>query len=241
MIPKIIHYCWFGGNPYPEKVQKCIDSWKRVLPDYELMLWNEDNFDVNMADFPREAYEKRQYAFVSDYARMYVLKKYGGVYFDVDIEAKRDIAPILENDLVIALDDSGDITGAFIAAIPEHDFICKLMDMYNSMKFIKEDSTYNNSVNNIWMQSLLSEYGYKKINKKQVLSNGIVAYPDDYFQAKSLVSGKYHITDNTYTIHHHTVLWVSKKTRIIKFIRMRMLVPIIGEKNYVSLVKKLKK
>ena len=95
MIPKIIHYCWFGRNPLPELAQKCIASWKKYLPDYEIKEWNEDNFDVNIIPYTAEAYAAKKYAFVSDYARFWILYKYGGIYFDTDVEVIRPIDDII--------------------------------------------------------------------------------------------------------------------------------------------------
>lgn len=240
MIPKIIHFCWFGHNQYTERVQYCIDSWKKIMPEYQFMLWNEENFDLSICDFAKEAYEKGKYAFVSDYVRLYALQKYGGIYLDVDVEAVKKFDSVLDNDMIIALDETGDITGAFIAAVAQHPFLEEMKENYHSMKFIKEDGSLNMVVNNIWMQNVLKKYGYQKANKFQKLLNDIVVYPDEYFHAKSLVSGKLRKTKNTYCIHHHTLLWVSKKTKLIRFLRMKIFVPLLGEERYVSLVGKLR-
>ena len=241
MIPKIIHFCWFGHNPYPDKVKRCIQSWKKVLPEYKIVCWNEDNFDVNICQFTREAYKKEKYAFVSDYARLYVLNKYGGIYLDVDVEVIKSFDNVLDNRLIIALEENGDITGAFLASEKNQSFFQELLQIYDRMSFIKKDGSLNMTVNNIWMQKQLKRYGYIKSNRRQHLSDGIEVFPDDYFHAKSLVSGKLRITSKTYCIHHHTTLWVSNKTRMIKFIRLNIIVPIIGEKKYQKLVSRIRK
>ena len=95
MIPKIIHYCWFGGNPLPKDAQECLSSWKKYLPDYEIKVWNESNFDVNCCPYVKGAYEQRKFAFVSDYARFWVLYKEGGLYFDTDVEVIRNVDHII--------------------------------------------------------------------------------------------------------------------------------------------------
>lgn len=236
MIPKIIHYCWFGQREYSDKVKHCIESWKNVLPEYEIQCWNEQNFDVDICDFTREAYQAKKYAFVSDYARLYVLQKYGGIYLDVDVEVIKSFDNILNEKMIIALEESGDVTGAFIAAEAGHPFLEEMRSVYHDMKFVLPDGSYNMVVNNIWMQEKLKKYGYRKQNKNQILANDIIVYPDEYFHAKSIVSGKLRITKNTYCIHHHTLLWVSNKTKIIRFIRMHILVPILGENRYQRLV-----
>lgn len=240
MIPRIIHFCWFGGNPYPEKVQTCIESWKINLPEYEIICWDENNFDINVCNFTKEAYEAGKYAFVSDYVRLFVLKQYGGIYLDVDVEVVKSFDPILNNHLILALEEAGDITGAFIASEPNHPFWDEMMNIYHGMSFKLPDGTYNMVVNNVWMQDVLNKYGYEKKNVYQVLSNGAVVYPDDYFHAKSLVSGEVRRTKNTYCIHHHTLLWVSKKTKFIRFMRMKILVPLLGADRYQRIVSRLK-
>ena len=95
MIPKIIHYCWFGGKPLPKLAKKCIASWKKFCPDYEIKEWNESNFDLNSCTYVKEAYDSKKYAFVSDYARFWILHRYGGVYFDTDVELLKSIDDIL--------------------------------------------------------------------------------------------------------------------------------------------------
>ena len=240
MIPKIIHFCWFGHNPYPDKVKKCIQSWKKLLPEYEIICWNEENFDVNICQFTRDAYKKGKYAFVSDYARLYVLNKYGGIYLDVDVEVIKPFDDILNNKMIIALDETGDITGAFLASEKNQIFLQALLNLYNRMPFIKKDGSLNMTVNNIWMQKVLKQYGYIKANRRQHLADDIEVFPDDYFHARSNVSGKLRVTSRTYCIHYHTLLWVSNKTRLIKFIRFYVLVPVLGYKKYQKMVKKIR-
>ena len=240
MIPRIIHFCWFGGNPYPEKVQYCMESWKKYLPDYKFKLWNEESFDVDSVKFVREAYSAKRYAFVSDYVRVYALYTEGGIYLDTDIEVKKNFDDLLGNRVLLGTEEEGNLT-AFMAAEKEHPYFGELLKHYNEMHFLLENGQQNVTVNNIWMQECLKKYGYVLENRHQDLQEGIVVYPDEYFHAKSLVSGKYHITKNTYCIHHHTLLWIPIKTRMIRFIRMHILVPILGEQRYQSLVKRMKR
>lgn len=240
MIPKIIHYCWFGHNEYPEKVKYCMESWKAFLPDYKFVLWNEDNFDLNSVQFVRQAYDAKKYAFVSDYVRIYALKKQGGIYLDTDIEVLRPFDNILNSKLVLGTDESGYLT-AFMAAEANHPYLAQLLDLYNNMDFLQKDGTLNTEVNNTWMQNILHSYGYQQKNVMQKLEQGIVIYPCEYFHAKSLTSGELMTTENTYCIHHHTLLWITAKTRIIRFIRMRIAVPILGAEKYTALVKRIKR
>lgn len=240
MIPKIIHFCWFGRNPYPEKVDMCMKTWKKYLPDYEFKLWNEDSFDLNTCSFVKEAYENGKYAFVSDFVRIYALYHYGGIYLDTDIEIKKSFNDILNKKLVLGTDDEGHLT-AFMASEKETPYFKKLYDLYLDMPFVLENGKLNDVVNNIWMEELLTEYGYTVSNRYQKLEQDIEVFPDDFFHARSLVSGNYNITQNTYCIHQHTLLWVSNKTKIIRFIRMKLLVPILGAKRYMRIVERLKK
>lgn len=103
-IPKIIHYCWFGGNILPDKVQKCIESWKRYCPDYKIICWNESNYDVNKIRYTKEAYKEKKWAFVSDYARLDIIYENGGIYLDTDVELICGMDILLQNDVFLAID-----------------------------------------------------------------------------------------------------------------------------------------
>lgn len=241
MIPKIIHYCWFGNNKMPKEINKYINSWKKKLQDYEFILWNEKNFDVNMIKFTREAYENKKYAFVSDYVRLFALNEYGGIYLDTDVEVIKKIDEFLNNKAILGFDDGNRIISSFIATQKAHPFIEKMMDYYKKMSFVNLDGTFNEVPNTIWFEKVLKDkYKIKMNNSLQKLEDGIIVYPDEYFHSKSLITGRVNLTENTYLIHHHTLLWVSKKTKIIKFIRQRILVPIIGMEMYCKIVDKFK-
>jgi hypothetical protein len=239
MIPKIIHYCWFGKGEMPEKVKFCINSWKEKLPMYDFKLWNEDTFEIDKYEFTRDAYKNKKYAFVSDFVRVYALYNYGGIYLDTDIEVLKDFDDLLNNNIILGTDEGGSLT-AMMGAVPKHNFFYTLLKKYEKMSFVKKDGSFEMTVNNIWIENELKKYGYKKANENQFLKGKITIMKDDYFHAKSLVSGKYHVTDNTYCIHHHTLLWIDKKTNIIKFLRMKVLVPLLGVKRYYKLVSILK-
>lgn len=239
MIPKIIHYCWFGGNPYPEKVEYCIETWKKHLPDYEFHLWNEGNFDIAMCNFTKQAYEKKQYAFVSDFVRVYALMHFGGIYLDTDIEVVKTFDEALNYNVVLGTDETGNLT-AFMAAEAGHLFFADLEDLYRGMEFVLPDGSLNTRVNNQWMQDSLKQYGYELKNEHQHLELGIEVFPDEYFHAKSLVSGKLHQTKQTFCIHHHTLMWVPFRTKMVRFLRMKVLVPLLGAERYLRLVGTIK-
>lgn len=228
MIPKIIHYVWFGKAPIPPKIQHCLDSWKKYLPDYEYMLWNEENFDVNSCQFVREAFDNKKWAFVSDYVRVEVLYKYGGWYLDTDIEILRPIASFEDKRIIMGTDENGAIT-AMYGTEKGHPYWKKVLDYYHSMSFVNPDGSFNMTVVNEHLQGVLAEYGYVRENKFQELKEGIVVYPDDFFHVASLELGTKHLTENSYAIHWQTMTWTSKASHFARWIRIHILIPIFGE------------
>lgn len=241
MIPKVIHYCWFGHGELTEKMKYCVESWRRIMPDYQIIEWNETNYDISQScDFVRQAYANRKFAHVSDYVRLEMIYKYGGVYFDIDVEAVKPLDKFLANDkLTLGLDVSGNITGAILISPQGNSVIKAFMHVYESMQFVMPNGKLKTEVNNVYMEQYLSQLGYKKENQFQQMT-GIDIYPDDYFQAYRLSSGKLNVTDNTHTIHWHAVSWGTPKTKFIKFIRLNILVPIFGERLYSIITKRIK-
>lgn len=240
MIPKIVHYIWFGGKPFPEKVQKCIDSWHKYLPDYEFKLWNEDTFDVNSVDFTKQAYANKKWAFVSDYVRMYALNKYGGWYLDTDIEILRPIERFENHRMVLGTDYDGALT-ALMASESGHPYWAEVLNYYHSMSFVKEDGSFNMTVNNTHLQRILKGYGYVFENKYQELKYGIIVYPDDYFHVADVEKGTLHKTENSYAIHWHTLLWTSEMTHFNRWFRLHIMKPILGEDNFLKVWLGIKK
>lgn len=233
MIPKVIHYCWFGRNPLPPLAIKCIESWKKYLPDYEIKEWNEDNFDVNIIPYTKEAYEAKKYAFVSDYARFWILYKYGGLYFDTDVEVIKPIEDIISNgsymgsERLIKLSpdlcrkDSPAIAvnpGLGLAAVPGLKFYKLMLDNYAVLRFIAPDGTLNTKTVVQYTTELLMNYGLKETNVIQKCMD-IWIYPSEYFCPKSYENGKLYLTDNTRTIHHFAASWLSPKQRVISFVK----------------------
>ena len=234
MIPKIIHYIWFGGNPLPPKVVYCMESWKKYLPDYEFRLWNEESFDVNSVQFTKEAYEHKKWAFVSDYVRLYALYNYGGWYLDTDVEILKPLSDLEGHKIVLGLDDCGYLS-VVMGSEPGNPFWEKMLNHYHEMSFLLPDGSLNQTVNNTYLQDNLKDLGYVIENKLQTIGDDIIIYPDDWLHVCSLTSGKIHMTCNSHAIHWHTLLWVNKSTRIIRFLRMKIIVPLIGAENYTKL------
>lgn len=247
MIPKIIHYIWFGGKPFPDKIIKCIDSWKKYLPEYEFRLWNEESFDVNSSIFTKQAYENKKWAFVSDYVRVYALYNYGGWYLDTDIEILKPVHRFESERVVLGTDHDGALT-ALMASEPLHSYWKSILEMYDGLSFINEDGSLNTVVNNTYLQRKLSEYGYVMANRYQELEDGIVVYPDDYFHVANHEKGTLHLTANSYAIHWHTLLWTSSMSHLNRWLRLNFLKPLLGEEHFLevyssfsSFVKRLKK
>ena len=142
MIPKIIHYVWFGKNSYPELTKRCIESWKKYCPDYELKLWNEENFDLSDCQFAREAYEEGKYAFVADYVRLRVLYEYGGIYLDTDVEITKKLDEFLSRHAFLGFEDEKNISTGIMGCQKHNLLFGELVDYYNNRSFKKEDGTY---------------------------------------------------------------------------------------------------
>lgn len=213
---KVIHYCWFGGNPLPKLAKKCIKSWKKYLPDYEIKQWDETNFDVNICPFVKEAYEKKKWAFVSDYARIYALYKEGGIYFDTDMEVKKDISFILDKDIFMGKEDSGYFATAVIGVKNKEDkHIKEILDIYNNMEQFDENRVYEYA-NPIIITNKFRTYEMKKIeNGVEVYDNSIYIYPRDYFCPLSYDYQNNMFTDNTCMVHYFNGTWTPKSEQRI--------------------------
>lgn len=216
-----------------------MDSWHKLLPDYQFILWNEKNFDVNSVPFTKQAYENKKWAFVSDYVRIYALFHYGGWYLDTDVEVIRSLDPFCEKQVVLGTDEEGALT-ALMGSEAHQKIWEDILRMYGSMSFILEDGSCNLKVNNSYIQDHLALYGFQMSNRYQKLEDGIEIYPDDYFHAVSMMTGDPHITRNTYAIHWHTLTWTSKKAHLIRFFRVKVLIPIFGSERVIKFIYSLR-
>ena len=221
MIPKVIHYCWFGRNPLPELAQKCIASWRKYLPDYEIKEWNEDNFDVNIIPYTAEAYRAKKYAFVSDYARFWILYKYGGLYFDTDVEIIKPMDDIIargpfmgcENEVRNGATTLGVAPGLGLGVNPGRGLYKEILNLYSSIHFhIANAADKQITIVQIVTEKLV-EKGLKNINKIQFIE-GVYIYPKDYFCPKDYITNESNMTHNTRTIHHYAATWIGKKQKV---------------------------
>lgn len=219
MIPKVIHYCWFGRNPLPESAVKCIESWRKYMPDYEIKEWNEDNFDVNMVPYIAEAYSVKKYAFVSDYARFWILHHYGGVYFDTDVEVIKPIDDIVEKGPFMGVEEFCEFTpedligyplvapGLGIAAVAGMDVYKKMLDYYDSVHFMNaEGRMITGGTVVVHTTRILVKAGLQPHSDSQQVA-GIEIYPADYFNPFEDITGRLRITDNTRSIHWYASSW----------------------------------
>ena len=212
---KIIHYCWFGGKPLPKLAEKCIKSWKKYLPDYEIILWNENNTDLNECTFIKEAYENKKWAFVADYVRTKALKEMGGIYFDTDMEVTKDISHLFDCDTFLGIEDTGFVAvGVWYEKNKNALLPTKLYEKYQSMTSFPMDKLSEISIPKLISQ-ILEDYGLEYKSKKiQKLNNNIYIYPRDYFYPYSYDRTNNIFTDNTCMIHYYDASWVPLKDRI---------------------------
>lgn len=209
MIPKIIHYCWFGRNPLPELAQKCIASWKKYCPDYEFLLWNEDNFNINIAPFTAQVSKIKKWGFIVDYVRAYVVYYYGGIYLDTDVEMLKPFNhDLLKNICFSGFENEKYIAPGLIFAGEKWCHIAKvLMDFYASYSFVKKNGKINLTPSPKIFTNILLEYGLMQNNTYQNL-NVFTSYPTEYFCPLSYKTGLLTVTQNTYCIHHYDSSWM---------------------------------
>lgn len=234
-IPHIIHYCWFGGNEKPDNIKQYIDGWKKALPEYEFMEWNESNFSLKEAPiYVKEAYQVRKYAFVSDYVRIKALKEYGGIYLDTDIEIVRTFEEVLANrEMVLCFESDGSLETAFIACCKGNEHITGFCDTYMSRHFIMEDGSYDMSVINEHFSKYMEKVGVNLEDESfRLLDEGKIAvYPREYFAAFDISNWHIKPTKNTYTIHHMNSSWSSKKKKVY-FSVIHCLQTVLGYNGY---------
>ena len=200
MIPKIIHYCWFGKNEKPKEILECIESWKKYCPDYQIIEWNEDNFDFSHCKYAKEAYEEKKWAFVADYARIKVLLDHGGVYLDTDVEIIKNIDELLVNEAFIGFEEGlGVNSGLIFGSMANHEFLKIQEKEYLSYSFrLLEGLNTKTCVEHT--TELMKKYGLVQKNTKQSVL-GVTIYPIEYFCPLNMNSGVLNVTNNTFSIH----------------------------------------
>ena len=234
MIPKKIHYIWVGGNPLTPLAEKCIESWKKYCPDYEIVRWDESNFDVNQNQYCKEAYENKKWAFVSDYIRLKVLYEEGGIYMDTDVEVVKPLDKFLSNPAFSGFENDTMIPTGIIAAEKYNPWVYKLLKEYDDKHFVKKNGSFDLTTNVETITKVTQEHSPNLVlnNTYQDLGD-VVFYTKDYFcpidyQAKELLK-----TENTHTIHWFAGSWVPKPTFVAKIKNWikKIVKTVIGKKN----------
>lgn len=217
MIPKVIHYCWFGRGKMPVLAQKCIDSWRKHLSEYELRLWNEDSFDVNSVLYVKEAYDARKFAFVSDFVRLYAIYNYGGVYMDTDVEILKSIDEFLCLPAFSGFETVKDIPTGIMASEKNGRWAKEQLDYYIDKHFRKPDGSFDLTTNVEIISGLMKRNGFLLNNTYQIYEDSIHIFPKDYFCPKER-SGRIVLTENSFCIHHFEGSWIPWRSKLKKFI-----------------------
>ncbi|MDR2338097.1 MAG: glycosyltransferase, partial [Deltaproteobacteria bacterium] len=215
-IPKIIHYCWFGGKPFSPLIKKCIASWKKFCPDWEIREWNESNFDVNICQYTKEAYEAKKFAFVSDYARLYALVNYGGIYLDTDCELTKPIDKFLDHEAVSGFENEISIQTAVMGCQEGFPLFKELLERYTSRRFVMANGLYDQTTNVQDITSFCLDLGFIPNGQKQEVC-GLTLYPRDYFCPLDYITHSIvAYTKNTHVIHYFNVSWLDSNNSVTK-------------------------
>ena len=211
-IPKIIHYCWFGGKPLPEDAKQYIQSWRKYCPDYEIIEWNETNFDLNSVPYVKEAYEEKKWAFITDYVRLFALETMGGVYMDTDVEVLKNLDIFLNTEGFSGFEREKAVPTGILAAEKGNPFIQELLHEYDGLHFRRPDGTLDLTTNVTRITNCAVKHGLLLNNCEQNFWHFRI-YPKDYFCPKDYITGQILLTENTYTIHHFSGSWHSPRQK----------------------------
>ena len=232
-MQKYIHLVWFGGKPYTKLTKKCIKSWKKYLPDFEIIEWNENNVDLNECPFIKEAYENKKWAFVADYVRTKAIYEMGGIYLDTDMMITKNIDFLLDKETFLGVEDSMMVNAAvWGASKPKTYFAKRMLDYYRSLEHFETDDLYKISIPRI-ITKILDEFDFDPTkNEIQVLHKNIYVYPREYFYPLSFNFKNNKFTENTCMIHYFDATWIPKYEQIeMKMVRK------FGAKNTARILK----
>ena len=250
-IPKKIHYCWFGKAPLPQSVRKCIESWKRYCPDYEIIQWDESNYDYTKNQYMLDAYNAKKFAFASDYARLDIIYTYGGIYLDTDVEVIRNLDELLVYDCFVGFERTSVALGLGFGAKKGNPDIKALLDEYESRDFINKDGSFNLTPIPKYTTNYFVKKGLVCNDTRQTIGT-VTFFPTEFFCPKNILTGECVITSNTFSIHHYDATWwneserkehekqvqLHKKSKWLW--RIYNGIKIMKEEGIVSLIKKMK-
>lgn len=229
-IPKTIHYCWFGGKEKPEIVKKCINSWQKHLNEYEIIEWNEENFNLKMNPYVQEAYESKMFAFVSDYVRVHALYHYGGIYLDTDVEVFKTFDDFLHHESFWGFEQGNYIATSTIGAAKENPLIKKFLDFYKGKHFTRDDGTSNELTNVFIITKILENLGLERNGEYQVIDQIGAFYPQNYFSPYDYINCRTLSNEDTYAIHYFYKSWLPFKVRIKGYVKKWLAKMIGGDK-----------
>lgn len=227
-IPKILHYCWFGGNPLPKETLKYMESWKRYCPEFEIKVWDESNFNIHCCRYVEEAYNAKKWAFVADYARFYAMCHDGGVYVETDTEIIKPIYELLQYNAFFGF-GTETMTLPLCGTVKDSPVAQAMLDYYEG-KFFGTDGDYDTTtVNQILFNTLTSKFNLIRNNQFQVLDGNIAIYPKEYFFSTDWQTGQITKNPNLFVIHYADASWMGEKERA-RVIRKRKMIKNFGEK-----------
>lgn len=214
MIPKIIHYCWFGGNSKPKLAEKCIKSWKKYCRGYQIIEWNEDNYDLSKAPlYVRQAYEAKKWAFVTDYVRLQVVYEHGGIYLDTDVQILKKLNDLLQHNAYFGFESDENVaTGLGFGAVQGCPIIKELMDDYQAIPFLKENGSFDMTPCPVRNRDVFVRHGLKLDGTRQILADDILILPQEYLSPISGGNGLI-CTKNTVSIHWYAASWMPEEQR----------------------------
>lgn len=224
MIPKIIHYCWFGSKKLPPEYQRYLQSWQKFCPDYRIIRWDQTNYDVTKNHYMYQAYQRGKWSFVSDYLGFDVVYHYGGIYLDTDVELVKNLDDLLSNQAFMGFEENEKgfsvAPGLGFGAQKNDPVIRQLRQMYNGLDFIDQKGRINTLTIPVYTTDFLNQWGLKQNNQLQEVA-GVKIYPTDFFAPMDFLTGEIKLTANTYSIHHYSATWqTAENLAHIKQIRL---------------------
>lgn len=255
MIPKLLHYVWLSGDPLPELLERCRRSWEKWLPDYEWILWDRKKIEGIQSRWLTQTLETRNYAFATDFIRIYALYNFGGIYLDSDVELTGSFDPFLRHNFYIGFEYNGDLEPAVFGSVPAHPLLKELLEYYHERNFTRQNSKKSESRQHsdsslfdrrplpLIFNEKASRFGFCPNGRLQSLAEGIQVYPCEYFSPKNLYFKEIKISPSTVAIHHLVTSWVKKGWKYKSKILLHQFLYKIGGKRLhskaVALLRKL--